>query len=453
MRAPALARFGDALRRHRRIIAAMQWLIVGCYAVLVTVPAFLALPPAGAHILSNLTLLAQFAFWGIWWPSVIASMMLVGRAWCGLFCPEGTVTEWASRHGLGRRIPRWMRWSGWPFAAFAITTVYGQLISVYEYPKAVLLILGGSTLGAAVVGFVYGKGTRVWCRYLCPVNGVFDLLARVAPVHFGVDEAAWKAYPLRTANIECAPMVDLRHLHSASACHACGRCSGHRNAIALAARSPNREILSLRPSQAGTASALLLVFGVLGIALGAFQWTVSPWFVAMKQALATWLVGHDHMALLADHAPWWLLTHYPQAGDVFAWLDGLCIVAYIAGVAAVVGGATFGALALAARLAGRGRFDWRVLAMSLIPLGGVSLILGLSMLTLAQLRAEHVLVPGLDFARGTLLALGLAWSGWLGGRIIGSGGAAGGMRAEARALHAVPLLLVGLAWYLVLWGW
>jgi len=173
----------------------------------------------------------------------------------------------------------------------------------------------------------------------------------------------------------------------------------------------------------------------------------------MKQALATWLVGHDHMALLADHAPWWLLTHYPQAGDVFTWLDGLCIVAYIAGVAAVVGGATLAALALAARLAGRGRFDWRVLAMSLIPLGGVSLILGLSMLTLAQLRAEHVLVPGLDFARGMLLALGLAWSGWLGGRIIGSGGAAGGTRAVARSLHAVPLLLVGLAWYLVLWGW
>ena len=163
-RRAVLARIGDALRRHRRAILALQWFVVGLYALLVIVPALLPLPPAGASIVSNLTLLAQFAFWGIWWPFVIASTMLLGRAWCGLPCPEGTLTEFASRHGLGRAIPRWMRWSGWPFAAFALTTIYGQLISVYEYPQGVLFVLGGSTLAAVAVGFVHGKGKRVWCR-------------------------------------------------------------------------------------------------------------------------------------------------------------------------------------------------------------------------------------------------------------------------------------------------
>src|SRR6266498_3105336 len=85
-----LARAGDALRRHRRAILALQWFVVVFYALLVMVPAWLPLPPAGATIVTNLTLLAQFAFWGIWWPFVIASTMLVGRAWCGLLCPEGT---------------------------------------------------------------------------------------------------------------------------------------------------------------------------------------------------------------------------------------------------------------------------------------------------------------------------------------------------------------------------
>lgn len=84
-----LVRIGDALRRHRRTILALQWLVVGAYAVLVAIPAFLPLPPAGDGILSNLTLFAQFAFWGLWWPFVIASTMLVGRAWCGILCPEG----------------------------------------------------------------------------------------------------------------------------------------------------------------------------------------------------------------------------------------------------------------------------------------------------------------------------------------------------------------------------
>jgi len=449
----ALARLGDAMRRHRRVIALMQWLVVGFYALLVIVPAFLPLPPSGASIVSNLTLFAQFAFWGIWWPFVIASTMLVGRAWCGLFCPEGTLTEFASRHGLGKSIPHWMRWTGWPFVAFAITTVYGQLVSVYEYPKAVLLILGGSTLAAGAVGFVYGKGKRVWCRYLCPVNGVFELLAKVAPLHFAVDEAAWRRHPARTANIDCAPLVDLRHMASASQCHACGRCSGHRGAIALAARSPNGEILALAPGRVGTGLALLLVFGVLGIALGAFQWTVSPWFVAMKQSLAQWLVEHDALALLDDRAPWWLLTHYPEANDVFSWLDGLCIVAYIGAVALIVGGTTLATLVGAAWLAGGSRFDWKTLAMALVPIGGVGLFLGLSMLTLAQLRGDHVVIAGVGAVRAALLALGIGWSAWLGARIVLGADASLAARSFALALYAIPLALTALAWYLAFWRW
>ena len=448
-----LARAGDALRAHRREIVAMQWAIVAFYALLVVVPALLPLPPGGASIVSNLTLFAQFAFWGIWWPFVIASTMLFGRAWCGLFCPEGTLTEFASRHGLGKAIPRWMRWTGWPFVAFAITTIYGQLVSVYEYPKAVLLVLGGSTLAAIVVGFIYGRGKRVWCRHLCPVNGVFELLAKVAPLHYRVDESAWKGYEGPTARVDCAPLVDLRHMKSASPCHACGRCSGHRDAIALAGRSPSQEVLALTRGSVDTGTALLLLYGVLGIALGAFQWTVSPWFVALKQALAQVLVAHDWLALLDDRAPWWLLTHYPEASDVMTWLDGACIVGYIGVVGAALGTASLAALTGAARLAGGTRFDWKSLAMALVPIGGAGLFLGLSMLTLSQLRAEHVVFAHVAAVRGALLVAGAAWSAYLGGRIVIGGGASLARRAGALLLFALALALPVAAWYAVLWRW
>lgn len=448
-----LARLGEAMRRHRTAIVALQWAVVIFYLILVAVPAFLPLPDSGATILSNLTLFAQFLFWGIWWPFVMLSVMLLGRVWCGVLCPEGALSEWVSRRGLGKAIPRWLRWGGWPFLAFVSTTVYGQLVSVYEYPKAALLVLGGSTAAAVAVGFVYGKGKRVWCRYLCPASGVFALLAKIAPVHFRVDEDAWRSYPGRSTSVDCAPLVDLRHMHSASQCHACGRCSGHRGAIELAPRSPNQEILSLKSERGSSGAALLLLYGVLGVALGAFQWTISPWFVSMKQAAAEWLIERDSYRLLQDDAPWWLLTHYPEASDVFTWLDGLCILAYIFGTALVVGTAALAALYAAQALAGMRRFDWKSLAMGLVPLAGATVFLGLSMLTLTQLRAEGVSFAWLDEARAVLLVFGLAWSAWLGARIILPSTVSPGRRALALGLYAVPLACVGLAWYLAFFVW
>ncbi|MDR3394866.1 MAG: 4Fe-4S binding protein, partial [Parasulfuritortus sp.] len=85
-----LARLGLFLRRHRTAIVAVQWAVVVVYVFLVTVPAFLSLPAEEAHILTNLTRFAQFAFWGVWWPGVILATALLGRVWCGYFCPEGT---------------------------------------------------------------------------------------------------------------------------------------------------------------------------------------------------------------------------------------------------------------------------------------------------------------------------------------------------------------------------
>jgi polyferredoxin len=449
----ALARLGDAMQRHRRVILGIQWVVVGAYMLLVIVPAFLPLPETGESIVSNLALFAQFAFWGIWWPFVIASMFVVGRAWCGVFCPEGALTEFASRHGLGRRIPRWIRWSGWPFVAFACTTLYGQLISVYDYSRAALLILGGSTVLAVAVGLVYGRNSRVWCRYLCPVSGVFGLLAKVAPVHFAVDPERWKHHAGRAERIDCAPLIDVRHMTSASDCHACGRCSGHRGAVTLETRRPNAEILSAGPRQIGTGSAILLLFGMLGLATGAFQWTLSPWFVALRQLAARWLVEHDSLLLLQDNAPWWLLTHYPAANDVFLWLDGIAILVYIVGYALLAGGLSWLALRAAAYAAGSVRLDWKTLALGLVPMAGAGLFVGLSMTTANQLRAEGWLPAGVDLLRALLLGGAIVWSVWLGLRIVTRARVAPVRCVAASALYFVPIAVFGETWYLMYFAW
>lgn len=447
---PVLERFGLFLRRHRLAVLALQWIVVLVYAFLVIVPAFMPLPPEDAHIWNNLRLYAQFAFWGVWWPGVMVATVLFGRVWCGLLCPEGALTEWVSKYGRGAPVPVWLKWAGWPFLAFAITTIYGQLVSVYEYPQAALLILGGSTLAAIVVGLLYGRGKRVWCRHLCPASGVFSLMARIAPMHYKVDRAAWDRRIVPIHPVNCAPLVDVRRMKSAAECHSCGRCAGQRDAVALTARSPFAEIVDLG-TPARTPEALALLFCVLGIATAAFQWTVNPWFVRAKIAIAEWLVERDVFWPLSDDVPWWVLTHYPEANDVFTWLDGGLILAYL-----LFGGLLFGALAglgpaLAARCS-KGGATWQRFSLALLPLGAASVVLGLSMLTVTQLKAEHVWLGWVTPARLALLTLGCGASLYASWRLVQSGPSSQGRMAAMLAM-AWPVLLVAANWLVVFFVW
>ncbi len=443
-----LQRLGEGMRRHGATIRAIQWAVVVFYLGLVTVPAFLPLPPQGAHLVNNLVLFAQFLFWGIWWPFVMVSMLLFGRLWCGVFCPEGTLSEWASRHGRGKPVPRWLKWGGWPFVAFICTTVYGQLVSVYEYAQAALLVLGGSSVAAVLIGFLYGKGKRVWCRHLCPASGVFALLAKVAPIHFQVDRAAWDRHGPE-APVNCAPLVDIRRMTSASDCHSCGRCAGHRDAVQLAWRRPDAEILASRPQDIGSGPALTLLYGVLGVATAAFQWTASPWFVALKTAGANWLIAHDSWTLLQDNAPWWLLTHYPEAADVFTWLDGLAILTFILGGGLILGSLLLLANALATRLTASPQLTWQRLSMGLVPLGGVSVFLGLSMLTVTLLRGEGFLLGWVSDARVALLSLGVTFALWLGLRLVWDATPSWWRRLTAFLCYALGPALMATVWIMV----
>ncbi|MDR1351220.1 MAG: 4Fe-4S binding protein [Zoogloeaceae bacterium] len=401
------------LRHHRRHIALLQWSVVLFYSTLVILPAFLPLPPSDAHLWDNLRLFAQFVFWGLWWPGVMLTTISLGRVWCGLFCPEGFLSELASRHGRGKTAPGWLKWPYWPFLAFVTTTVYGQLISVYQYAEAALLILGGSSLVAVLVGLAYGHDKRVWCRYLCPASGVFAVLAKIAPLHYRVDRTAWdKTEASAEQPFNCPPLVDVRRMSSASDCHACARCAGQRDAVRLAGRSPFAEILRLDIPARAT-DAFTLIFGVLGIATAAFQWTVSPWFLRLKMTLATWLVEHEHYALLDADAPWWVLTHYPEVNDAFNWLDGLLVLAYLLGGGVLLGLLLIVGPLLAARLLGRPALNWRRFALTLTPMGAVSVVLGLTMTTATQLRSEHLLLPWLPHLRLALLGAGGGLSLWL----------------------------------------
>lgn len=451
-----LAQTGRWMRDHRGVILATQWVIVCVYAFLLIVPLFLPLPDETAHLWNNLTVVAQFAFWGIWWPFVLVSMVLMGRMWCGVLCPEGALTEFASRYSLNLPIPRWMRWGGWPVVGFVGTTVYGQMLSVYQYPQAAMLILGGSTIAAIAIGLVFARNRRVWCRYLCPVTGVFGLLAKLAPVHFRTDREAWKSAPAaaRRIPVTCAPLIPLSKLESASHCHNCGRCADHRAAIGLRSRAFSEEIV-LQGDTASASETLLLIGGVIGLAMGAFHWSASPWFIAAKQWAAGWLIDRDILWPLAANAPWWVLTNYPDNNDVFSWLDGGLLVAYIVVTAAVLGGILALLLGSAAHSlhTGRTRRVFVHLSQSLIPVAGCGVFLGLSAQTATLLRADGFVLDWVSPLRMTLLGLATLWTLALGERITRR--YATGIVARVPAMTSLVLAcaVVDFGWSLMFWIW
>lgn len=452
---PALHSFGTAMQRHKGVIQTIQWCIVGIYLVLLIIPAFLPLPPRQAHILDNLVLFAQFVFWGIWWPFVILSMLFMGRIWCGVFCPEGALAEWTSKTvGRNKTIPKWIKWKGWPAVAFVLTTLYGQLISVYDYAEAALLILGGSTAAAVLIGYLYGRGTRVWCRYLCPVSGVFNLLSRLAPISFKTDAEKWKDYSGdHPANPNCPPMINIHQLHGVSGCHMCGRCSGFRDAVALEPRSVNEEILIYGEDKNSNIWEIrLLLFGMIGVAIGAFTWTVSPWFVTFKQALANWLVSHDIFWPLNPTAPWWILTNHPANNDSFNWLDGFCVTSYILGSGVVFGVFLTAVLSIISRLLQRpGLF--KHLAQAFLPLAAAGLFLGLTATTVKLLQYDGLVLWWLSDARAIVLGGTALWSLYLALRILINTPASTFRRVVSFLFFALGTFPIVYAWWLMFWGW
>ena len=427
-----MARLGRAANRNQQRIAVVQWCIVVLYAALLFAPFLLPLPEAHARILTHAEHFAQFLFWGLGWPSIMLSMMLFGRVWCGIFCPDGTLTEYVSRHGRKQSIPRWIRWSGWPCTVLVLTTLYGQLVGVYETHPGTLLLLGLPTLGALWCGYMYANGKRIWCMYLCPANGVFSLLAKISPVHFRVDASKWKGHPPPLPRVDCPPLIDIRKMKSASACHACARCSGYLDAVDLALRPPDSEIRALSNQEVRTSEAVTLVFGVLGICTAAMHWREDTWFAALKQFFA-----HHGLASLEPYtAPRWLLSSTV--------LDGLSITLYLLGAGLLLGGIIWLAIWLAARLTGDPALSWQRLSLALIPLAGADIVAGLSINTVQYLGRDGWSLHWAGAAQTALLLVGGTFALWLGWSSISS--RIGWRRYAALIPFMLPVLLIGYIW-------
>ncbi len=402
-----VTQIGFLLKKHQRIISIIQWCMVFFYFFLLLAPAispFLGIAPSFSK---NLHIFSVFIFWGFGWPLILLSTMLFGRIWCGLFCPDGTLTETISCYGKQQSIPRWIRWVGWPkltFLIFSFSVFFSD--AIYQYTSTSIL-LGFFTLFALLIGFLYGNRRRVWCMYLCPSNIIFSFLAKLSFIYFQVDKEKWSSYKGPTERINCAPLINIKQMESTSFCHACGRCNNYRNAVKTEIRVFDHEILSTPSKQTSTIQSLTLLFGLIGLGTTFFLLSL-PFF---KNVIPNNLFFYFGTTLIGSF---------------------------------LIGSFFWGSIWLSWKICGSRNISWQQLSLGLIPLAGVGLLLGFTPIAFQLIQAAIWIQNGLYALQQLLVLIASLLSIWLGWKLLPQ---------DNESKHITSMIVYGIATIMLAMTW
>lgn len=175
----------------------------------------------------------------------LAVSLVFKRGFCGWICPVGTLWEAAS--GLGRkllgrniRMPKWLDIVGRSLRYVIALGFFGfvGLVSVseavgfrqlpYMWVADIKIIEGFANpvfLAVAGIAFVLSMlFGAVWCRYLCPLGGLYSVIGMASPCAISRD--AESCIGCSKCNKACHAFVDVQHAATvrAAECDGCMDC-------------------------------------------------------------------------------------------------------------------------------------------------------------------------------------------------------------------------------------
>lgn len=325
-----------------RFLRFMQWAMLAVLIAL-SVVSWNDLTPMGVgDKLYAKTHLGTLVIWGLWWPAMIWTAAIFGRAWCAV-CPlelVGNVGERGTRaiDWRGRPLPRWLAAGTGVFALYVLLQFLVAGLHIHRVPAFTSYYLIGLIALALIAGMVFRD--RAFCRGFCPVGLLLGTYGRggILAVRPGAGDGGQAgAGPDARA---CPSLLNPSRLDTNADCLECLHCF-------KVAPPGSMRLLLRRPFAAADAREPLASWPVTGFVMVASGFVIS-------ELCSEWPAAKKVFVALPHR-----VTTQMGGSAAGGWIEGIWTLAVVPAVVWLL-------MAAALRLSGeRGRLPdlWRQLAL------------------------------------------------------------------------------------------